>query len=118
MEKAIEKFDNSEIDIIDKLTVIGIARKEASVMLALIRKPNISVKDISEITDLRQPEISLNCKSLLKKKWITASLEGSEGKGRSHYIYTFVYDIDELIEIYRSNLMNTIDEIKKDIWKG
>jgi len=101
-------FTEKEEEFSNLLIEIGIKRNIAKVLVFLANTPEATSRAIERGTDLRQPEVSIAMKYLLKQKWISSLENKEESKGsRPVKIYGLAKPIAEI--------MNSIEKEKKKV---
>ncbi len=96
-EMVFQVFTEKEKAIISLLTAIGIPRRHSLVLVFLAGAQEVSSRDIERGTDLRQPEVSLVMKDLVKRGWILFRTDAMACKGRPVRIYRLAIPFERVL---------------------
>ncbi len=105
-EMVFQVFTEKEKAIISLLNAIGISRRHSLVLVFLAGAKEVSSRDIERGTDLRQPEVSLVMKDLVKRGWVLFRADTMECKGRPVRFYRLAIPFE--------NVLMAIEEEKKE----
>lgn len=105
-EMVFQVFTEKEKAIISLLNAIGISRRHSLVLVFLAGAKEVSSRDIERGTDLRQPEVSLVMKDLVKRGWVLFRADTIVCKGRPVRFYRLAIPFE--------NVLMAIEEEKKE----
>jgi predicted transcriptional regulator len=94
----IMNFTEMEKEFAEILSEIGIKKKIAKVLAFLANTPEATSREIERETDLRQPDVSLAMKYLMKQGWITSRENKKDSKGHPIKIYELAKPINEIMD--------------------
>src|SRR5208283_6148180 len=104
-QESVQYFTDKEEEFANLLTMIGMKKNVAQVLVFLAATQEASSREIERGTDLRQPEISLAMKYLLNQGWVKRRDNTSKNKGRP----TKVYELAKTITV----IMDSIEKERK-----
>jgi predicted transcriptional regulator len=96
-EMVFQVFTEKEKAIISLLTAIGISRRHSLVLVFLAGAQEVSSRDIERGTDLRQPEVSLVMKDLVKRGWVLFRTDTMVCKGRPVRFYRLAIPFERVL---------------------
>lgn len=97
-EGNIQPFSGTEQEFIDLLSACGFRSTIAKVLVFLNKTPGSTSRAIERGADLRQPEVSLATRYLIKKNWVASRESGAPGKGRPEKIYALAQPLVSIID--------------------
>ena len=110
--------------IIDALTITGMPKGMARTLAFLSTKDDWSTsKDIEEVTNLRQPEVSIAVRNLANRGWVEADNLKRESKGRPIRIYRMAVEMSEVYKALEASERVKIADVEanlkaiRDLWK-
>lgn len=113
--KSISSLSNDQREIAELLWKIGFKKNSALVLTLMLQDIDLSSRDIEQITDLRQPEVSLAITDLMRHKWIDVIRYLRENKGRPVKIFHVVKKPDEILDELRDEMTNEYERKIKEI---
>jgi predicted transcriptional regulator len=121
MDEAQIVIGSNDYEMIDLLKKLNVSRPIAVALACLIKGKVITSQQIEMLTRLRQPEVSVAMRYLLKNNWIEVSEEKiSKGKGRPKKLYTLIVPVDQIINVIEEKIlaenllvMRNIESLKK-----
>jgi predicted transcriptional regulator len=115
-------MSSNEYEMIELFRKINVSRPIALTLACLAKRREISSQHIEMLSGLRQPEVSIAMRYLLKNNWIEVREEKkSKGKGRPIKLYRLIVPMNQIISrieeeiIAESNLVLKNIEILKKI---
>ena len=101
MREGVAKvLDDDDHVFVDLLHSLGIQRNVAKVITYLAVAGEATSRDLERGSGLRQPEVSIAMRTLLRENWVDErDVKSSEGKGRPHKVYTLITPVDEIINL-------------------
>lgn len=114
---------NKQIKIMDEaderfsvlLQEFGYSAKESKVLVFMLgRKESVS-KEIEQATGLRQPEVSIGTKGLLKAGLLKAEAVKNDKKGRPHFKFVTTLNITEFVKDAQKKLNEKIERMKGNL---
>ncbi|MCX5841105.1 MAG: ArsR family transcriptional regulator [Deltaproteobacteria bacterium] len=91
-------FTEKEEEFVNLLIEIGTKTNVAKVLVFLANTPEAMSHAIERGTDLRQPEVSLAMRCLMKQGWIKIRENKAKSKGRPVKIYELVKPITDIMD--------------------
>ena len=112
---------SNDYEMIDLLKKLNVSRPIAVTLACLVKGKVITSQQIEMLTRLRQPEVSIAMRYLLKNNWIEVSEEKkSKGKGRPTKLYSLIVPINQIINVIEEKIlaenmlvMRNIESLKK-----
>ena len=105
-QQSVSFFTDKEEEFVNLLIEIGIKKCVANMIVFLANTPEATSREIERGTDMRQPEVSMAIKYLIRQGWIKSREIPSEHKGRPRKIYSLAVTIKVIV--------TTIEKEKKD----
>jgi len=87
LKKDILEENKKAIDLLERL---GCSRAKARVLIYFMNEKKGKSRDVERAMDLRQPEVSLGMKELVKGHYVTRQFLKKHGKGRPEILYTAI----------------------------
>ena len=116
--KTVEEKDILEenMEAINLLERLGCNRGKARLFIYFLNNKQGKSRDIERAMDLRQPEVSLEMRELIKNKYVTRKFLKKHGKGRPEILYTAITP-NKLLAKIEEDTTRKLNEIKSDIVK-
>jgi predicted transcriptional regulator len=100
MDEAPIVMGSNDYEIIELLKKLNVSRPIATTLACLVKGRGITSQKIEMLTGLRQPEVSIAMRYLLKNTFIEVSEEKkSKGKGRPTKLYSLRVPITQIINV-------------------
>lgn len=112
-----EELSKDQSKLIGSLIETGVKKNVAKTLVVLAGEEGIKSRTIEDLTDLRQPEISLATQRLRELGWITKTDQKKEGKGRPVHLYSLDKAMEEIVNEIEEKEKEKIDEIKENVEK-
>ena len=97
---------SSDYEMIELLKKLNVSRPIALTLACLVKGKGITSQKIEMLTRLRQPEVSIAMRYLLKNNWIEVSEEKkSKGKGRPTKLYSLRVSINQIINVIEEKIL-------------
>ena len=97
---------SNDYEMIELLKGLNVSRPIALTLTCLIKGKVITSQKIEMLTRLRQPEVSIAMRYLLKNNWIEVSEEKkSKGKGRPTKLYSLIVPINQIINVIEEKIL-------------
>ena len=97
---------SNDYEMIELLKGLNVSRPIALTLTCLVRGKVITSQKIEMLTRLRQPEVSIAMRYLLKNNWIEVSEEKkSKGKGRPTKLYSLIVPINQIINVIEEKIL-------------
>jgi len=113
LEKDILKENIEAIDLLERL---GCSRAKARLLIYFITEKEGKSREMERAMDLRQPEISLGMRELVKGRFVTRQFLKKHGKGRPEIFYTAITP-KELLSKVEEETIRKLNKIKSDMVK-
>ena len=97
-QNMILNFSDTDLEITEILTNVGLKSNEARVLVVLFKGYDLTSREIERIVDLRQPEVSIAINMLIGRKWAQVSSLITEKKGRPVKVYSLSISIDGILD--------------------
>ena len=97
MNIGIIRIDEKVEEIAECLQTLGIKRMSARSLAGIHRLGTAKTRDIEKISGLRQPEVSVGVKDLIRRGWVSESQEKQVGKGRPNKVYKLKVGFDKVL---------------------
>jgi predicted transcriptional regulator len=112
---------SNDYEMIELLKKLNVSRPIAVTLTCLAKGKVITSQKIEMLTRLRQPEVSIAMRYLLKNNWIEVSEEKiSKSKGRPTKLYSLIVPINQIINVIEEKIlaenmlvMRNIESLKK-----
>jgi predicted transcriptional regulator len=98
MIRTIHVFGKKEEEALSLLTLSGLHRPAATVLVFLANIPEATSRDVERSTDLRQSEVSIAMKYLGERGWITDRMVPSDLKGRPVRAFSLAVPFESVLE--------------------
>ena len=121
MDEAQIVMGPNDYEMIELLKKLNVSRPIAVTLACLVKGKVITSHKVEMLTRLRQPEVSIAMRYLLKNNWIEVSEEKiSKGQGRPTKLYTLIVPVDQIISVIEEKIlaenmlvMRNIEYLKK-----
>lgn len=100
--------------ILKKLKDVDITSKEMKILFYLFKTGKGIARDIEHETKLRQPEVSMAVRSLIKRGWLYKTLVYSPGKGRPQDNYHLAKNKNEIVKAIDGLFVEKIGSLNDD----
>jgi predicted transcriptional regulator len=90
-------LSEKELVTIDLLSRAGLAPAISKVLVVMTRGGEVTSVKIEGLTSMRQPEVSIATRELLRKRWIKRRSIKKEGKGRPVHGYTLCVKFGDVV---------------------
>jgi predicted transcriptional regulator len=107
-EKTVQYFTEGDDEFTDLLIQIGMKKNVAKVLVFVANTEETTAKDIERGTDLRQPEVSLAMKTLVKLGWIKSRDNPTAHRGRPEKVYHMAKPLTEITEVIEKEKQDEI----------
>lgn len=112
---------SDDYEMIELLKELNVSRPIALTLTCLVKGKVITSQKIEMLTRLRQPEVSIAMRYLLKNNWIEVNEEKkSKGKGRPTKLYSLIVPINQIINVIEEKILaenmlvlSNIESLKK-----
>lgn len=107
--KVLDEKDNEFVDL---LSAVGIPKNMSRALILINNNKEATSRDIELGATLRQPEVSIATKEMLRRGWINVSETKSESnKGRPKMIYTIAMPIAAIVDAIETSATMKLAEI-------
>jgi len=107
---------SNEYEMIELFRKINVSRPNALTLACLAKGREISSQHIEMLSGLRQPEVSIAMRYLLKNNWIEVREEKkSKGKGRPIKLYRLTVPMNQIIGKIEEEIMAESNLVLKNI---
>jgi predicted transcriptional regulator len=104
-----------ELTLIELLQKAGTTPGTAKVLAVMAKgEETVSVR-IEGLTSLRQPEVSIVMRDLIRRKWIKRRDIKKEGKGRPVHGYTLAVQFSDIIKEMEAEQRKRIQEVEQTL---
>jgi len=86
-KKDILEENKEAFDLLERL---GCSRAKSRLLIYFMNEKKGKSRDVERAMDLRQPEVSLGMRELVKGKFVTRQFLKKHGKGRPEILYTAI----------------------------
>jgi len=97
------------------LAKLGMPKNIAKTLMYLSHVGECYSADIEQGTDLRQPQVSIAMRELLKRRWVTERIYREKTKGRPRHLYRITTDLSEIMKDIERKKLEEIENIKRDL---
>ena len=108
----LTKEDERAAQILAKL---GMPKNLAKTLMYISHVGECYSADIEQGADLRQPQVSIAMRELLKRKWVDERVNKKKIKGRPPHIYSIKTDLSDIMREIEERKLREIENIKRDI---
>jgi predicted transcriptional regulator len=116
-EKKIKMFDAEDDDFVACLQAIGVEKKQAKVLAFFRVEKAGTSRDLEQITNLRQPEVSLAVTSLRKRGFINAEqISPKTKRGQYPNKYSLNMPLEDIIQYFWDDALKEWGK-KMDMYK-
>ena len=91
-------LDEKDQEFVDTLRSLKVPRNVATLITYLANTSEAVAREIEIATRLRQPEVSIEMRTLRQNNWVTEGDVKAEGKGRPMKVYKLSVPIVEIIQ--------------------
>ena len=97
---------SNDYEMTELLKKLNVSRPIALTLACLVKEKGITSQKIEMLTRLRQSEVSIAMRNLLKNNWIEVSEEKkSKGKGRPTKLYSLIVPINQIINVIEEKIL-------------
>ena len=104
------QFSEGDEEIADIFWESGIRRNAARVLVLLLKDVDVTSREIERACDLRQPEVSIALKDLMKRRWVKDARHSREGKGRPTIIFHLAISLDDILDELKAVLVGDYEK--------
>jgi len=116
MDEAQIVMGPNDYEMIELLKKLNVSRPIAVTLACLVKGKVITSQQIEMLTRLRQPEVSIAMRYLLKNNWIEVSEEKkSMGKGRPTKLYRLTVPMNQIIDMIEEKALSQDRIVLKNI---
>ena len=106
MTEAPIVMGSNEYEMIELFRKINVNRPVALTLVCLVKGREISSQKIEMLSGLRQPEVSIAMRYLLKNNWIEVREEKkSKSKGRPTKLYRLMVPMNQIISVIEEGII-------------
>lgn len=111
----MEGLSAKEKELEERLKNAGVGDKKAKTLVTIAGREGITGKEIDEVTQLQQPQVSLAVTALKERDWIRNEKEENEGRGAPKHNYYLEKDMASIVEELEDEEKKRIQENEKNI---
>ena len=116
MNEASLVLDSKDYEMIELLKKLNISRPIALTLTCLVKGKSITSQKIEMMTGLRQPEVSIAMRYLLKNNWIEFSeLKKSKDRGRPTKLYSLIVPMNQIINVFEEKILEENSLVLRNI---
>ncbi|HEC86860.1 MAG: ArsR family transcriptional regulator [Thermoplasmata archaeon] len=108
----LSKEDRKAAQLLAKL---GMPKNLAKTLMYLSHVGECYSVDIEQGTDLKQPQVSIAMRELLKRKWVDEEINRAKTKGRPRHLYRIKTDLYDIMKDLEERKLREIENIKRDL---
>lgn len=108
-------LSKKEMEVSDTLDRLNIPKRDARILLCILKKDGIMAMEIERNADLRQPEVSMGTNALKKRGWIRMEKIKKKGKGRPYYRFYIAKPKEAIISDIQEKMQERIQKEKQNI---
>ena len=108
----LDKDDDKAIQLFVKL---GMPKNLAKTLLYISQFDESKCADVEQVTDMRQPEVSVAMQELRKRGWVKKRDLKKKGKGRPVHIYKLTKPLPQILKNFEQEKMKQVETIKQDL---
>ena len=97
------------------LAKLGMPKNLAKTLMYLSHVGECYSVDIEQGTNLRQPQVSIAVRELLKRRWVDERVNREKTKGRPRHIYRIKTDLYDIMRDLEEKKLKEIEDIKRDL---
>ncbi len=112
-KKSIQVLDTGDEQLIGKLTKLGLRRNVSKILVILGQVDECTSKELEQIANLRQPEVSVAAGILQRKGWAKQRKIKGKGKGRPTHAYSLKKSFDQILEDVEKEKERELESLKK-----
>jgi predicted transcriptional regulator len=109
-EKTVLYLSDKEEELVDILTMVGIKKTVAKVLVFLANTANATSRVIEVGVDLRQSEVSIALKYMAGRGWVTFSEIPSDQKGRPFKLFTLAMPVGQIMASIEKTTRDEMEE--------
>jgi predicted transcriptional regulator len=113
-QKNVYKLDKDDGKAIQLFVHLGMPKNLAKTLLCISQFDECKCADVEQVTDMRQPEVSIAMQELHRRGWIKRELK-KKGKGRPVHIYKTTTDLSEILNVFEQEKLKEVENVKNDI---
>ena len=108
----LDETDDKAVQIFRDL---GMPKNLAKTLLYIYQVDECRSADVEQAADLRQPEVCIATKELIRRGWVKKRNLNKKGKGRPVHIYTPTKNLSEIMNVFEQEKLKEVETIKNDI---
>ena len=108
----LSKEDKKAAQLLAKL---GMPKNLAKTLMYLSHVGEGYSVDIEQGTNLKQPQVSIAMRELLKRNWVDEEINRSRTKGRPRHLYRIKTDLYNIMRDLEEKKLREIENIKRDL---
>ena len=108
----LDEKDDKAVQIFREL---GMPKNLAKTLLYIYQVDECRSADVEQAADLRQPEVCIATKELIRRGWVKKRNLKGKGKGRPVHIYTPTKNLSEIMNVFEQEKLKEVETIKNDI---
>lgn len=94
---------------------LGMPKSLAKTLMYLSHVDECYSADIEQGANLRQPQVSLAMKELVRRNWVDEKIHKGKAKGRPRYIYKIKMDLSDIMKDIEQKKLREIESIKREL---
>lgn len=109
-QETIQIFTRREEEFISLLTRAGTKKSVAAALVFLASRKKASSHEIERGADLRQPEVSVAMKVLIRRGWVTRRKISPPSPGRPARVFELVKPVSEILDSIWKDKVDALKE--------
>ena len=112
-KKSIQVLDTGDEQLIGKLSKLGLRRNVSKILVILAQVDELTSKELEQIANLRQPEVSVAAGILQQKGWAKQRKIKGKGKGRPTHAYSLKKPFNKILQDVEREKEKELESVKK-----
>jgi predicted transcriptional regulator len=111
-KKSIQVLDTMDEELIEKLSKLGLRKNVSKLLVILAQVDELTSKELEQIANLRQPEVSVAAGVLLTRGWAKQRKIKGKGKGRPTYAYSLKKSFNQILQDVGKEKERELESVK------
>jgi predicted transcriptional regulator len=107
----VKVLDDKDTEFVNLLNAVGVPKNVSKALVLINNNGEANSREIEIGTSLRQPDVSIATKEMLRRDWISVEeVKSDETKGRPTKVYKLAIPIADIVSMLEKTVVSKLDE--------
>lgn len=107
----VKVLDDKDTEFVNLLNAVGVPKNVSKALVLINNNGEANSREIEIGTSLRQPDVSIATKEMLRRGWISVEeVKSDETKGRPTKVYKLATSIADIVSMLEKTVVSKLDE--------